>query len=512
VTDPDVRPHRPRLRAGVAAVPVGDGIIFDGGPKRQHFGGRTARDVLPRLLSLLDGTHDEQALARHLDLPLTHVRQLLQALEQRDLLVHDELARLLGDGRVDSEVIDYLCRSTQRGRYDLVAEIATLRVAIATPDPVLAVVATDLVATGAQMVAYPEALVGSGADVVLAVDTDDTLRDVVDACARSSTPVVRCRFGPADAEVGPVFLTGNTACLDCLRRGQAQIDVTGPPEVDELTSTARTVLVDYAAAAVTNVVLSLRQVGIRRTPHLLRAMTYIAGIEERRFLVTPFADCPMCGIPGQRCGEIGELVQAFEWQHQASTTSIAAPTVVRAPLGRASTSDYATSPRRSLRSTDRLDRLLSLTCGLRREAGETRRWTPTGGDLGSVDLFLLRERDDGALPGNVFRLDATTDSLIAARADPVRLRSVLAGTGLDVERRLTCVVFVGSHGRLASKYGTFGYRLTHLDAGCAVAQFELVARHLDYPVSLAAGWTSALPAALELDGRREFVCAVLAVS
>lgn len=68
--DPQLRvPVRPRVRRGLV-VTVGAGeVIVEGGPKRQLFRGRSATELLPRLLELSDGQRDHAALAAELGVP-----------------------------------------------------------------------------------------------------------------------------------------------------------------------------------------------------------------------------------------------------------------------------------------------------------------------------------------------------------------------------------------------------------------------------------------------------------
>jgi len=74
------------------------------------------------------------------------------------------------------------------------------------------------------------------------------------------------------------------------------------------------------------------------------------------------------------------------------------------------------------------------------------------------------------------------------------------------------VVLTGALDRVASKYGTFGYRIVNLDAGCAVAQFALAAAGHGLEVRVAARWDDELIAdVLGIDLDSEPITAVIAL-
>ncbi|MEW2625137.1 hypothetical protein [Streptomyces sp. NPDC048106] len=125
------------------------------------------------------------------------------------------------------------------------------------------------------------------------------------------------------------------------------------------------------------------------------------------------------------------------------------------------------------------------------------RWCPSGGNRASIQMFLLTEADWPGLPGTVFTYDAGT--LIAVRADKPSLSELLAGTGLAGRPVRAALVVTGAVYRLRGKYGDFAFRLTHLDAGCALAQCALVAAELGLNAELVTGDTGGLAGQLDLN-------------
>jgi len=134
---------------------------------------------------------------------------------------------------------------------------------------------------------------------------------------------------------------------------------------------------------------------------------------------------------------------------------------------------------------DNLGPLLLMTAGVRRySVRSVKRWAPTGGNLGSVELFLIANRVEGLKPGTYFYEAADHAlSLVERRCERMPLndfaRRVQANWSGDVPDAL--VIFTGAFHRLREKYTAFGYRLTHLDAGAGISQMRLLAGALKIP-------------------------------
>ncbi|HLJ88661.1 MAG TPA: SagB family peptide dehydrogenase [Candidatus Angelobacter sp.] len=132
---------------------------------------------------------------------------------------------------------------------------------------------------------------------------------------------------------------------------------------------------------------------------------------------------------------------------------------------------------------DDLSILLQMTAGLRlgHNLPTQKRWSATAGNLGSVELFVVVRRVLGVEPGTYY-YEARTHSL--ARLNPPRNEaatgepSILALTEQPGYESDALFVFTAAHHRVRKKYGSFAYRLIHLDAGVAMSQLRLVASFL----------------------------------
>lgn len=145
-------------------------------------------------------------------------------------------------------------------------------------------------------------------------------------------------------------------------------------------------------------------------------------------------------------------------------------------------------------SIDQLAAVLALTAGIRDKTepnGGVRRWAPTGGNLGSVELYIAVHNVEGIAPGFYFYQPAE-HSLAALRwrsgglAVDEFIRRAIRWRLPDLPEVL--IMFTGAFHRVAKKYGAFGYNLVHLDAGVAISQLEVVATALSLSWWLCHRW------------------------
>lgn len=131
---------------------------------------------------------------------------------------------------------------------------------------------------------------------------------------------------------------------------------------------------------------------------------------------------------------------------------------------------------------DDLAALLLMTAGIRESNEYTKRWNATGGNLGSVELYVAVREVDGLAPGFYFYSPREHSlALFHSRrgALPVDdfMRRVSGRDSAALPQVM--VLFTGAFHRVARKYSAFGYRLVNLDAGVAVSQLRLLASGLD---------------------------------
>ena len=167
---------------------------------------------------------------------------------------------------------------------------------------------------------------------------------------------------------------------------------------------------------------------------------------------------------------------------------------------------------------DALAGILKRTAGFRSNANtaasrtDNWRWAPSGGNMASVAVYLVTDRDLFGLPGTIFRYDDIGHRVISIRNDVVALAQFLDHTDLDASRTDVALVLVGEAGLLSQKYTDFAWRLTHLDSGCAALQLSLVASCYGMRTAFASTWPAQLSEMLELERHDEVVTAVAGLS
>ncbi|MFJ3694160.1 TOMM precursor leader peptide-binding protein [Streptomyces sp. NPDC090052] len=540
-----------RLRRGLTVVPTERGLVVEGVGRRHLFGGASATDVLPRLFTLLDGDRDLAGIAGELGLDAAQLTSVLDLLTDRGLL------EPVPSGVVTAEetVADYLSRTgpvaaADGGSGNALVRLAMSRVVLTGPAVVTGRIADDLrvcgvgeittVAQGDPVPVGPANLlvvcddgtgrVGEayGAGAADRVGDADRVGEAYRIGVAEGCEVLRCSVRRtagriAAIEIGPRFHPGHTACPDCLRTGherafpeeelpEEELPEGSTPSGDasgELPGAVAGLFAGLVAAQITAVLAGTAHPVPRRDLWRLTLPDHTS----RRWTVAPEPGCRACGPIGT--GAEQEL-DTVEWLLQSPPDEVfqgdsAAPDWPD-PLD---VLDLTTSPRRRLAAPDStactpglLDEqavslLLSRTAGPRETTGAPgslpSRWCPSGGNRGSVQLFLLTDESWPGLPGTAFKYDADAGTLIAVRADKPSVSELLGGTGLAGRQPRAAVVVTGAVYRLRGKYGDFAFRLAHLDAGCALAQCALVAAELGLEAELVSGDTGGLAGQLDLN-------------
>jgi SagB-type dehydrogenase family enzyme len=165
---------------------------------------------------------------------------------------------------------------------------------------------------------------------------------------------------------------------------------------------------------------------------------------------------------------------------------------------------------------EKLAILASLTAGVR-ETGETvmRRWAPTAGNLGSVELFIVNRSTVGLDAGYYFYAPKEHALARFRRRTAVPPEEFMGRVlGLDAgDLPESMFIFTAAFPRVYRKYRSFGYRLVHLDAGCAAGQLHAVARGLNvYARTMDSLADDLIQKELNLDRAGDFPTLVIAVS
>ncbi|MGD0720182.1 MAG: nitroreductase family protein [Roseiarcus sp.] len=529
-TDPDiVVPGRPKLCEGLCLVAVRDGLLIEGAAERQYLTGRATVDLLPRLLPALDGRADVEGVARRIDAPVDHVRAAVALLYTRGLLEEG------GGPPPRNEADVFLSRATDSTAVNANGAEARARLdrskALIVGEGRFAADLSDLLrrsgvgdcrlesaAPAVRTLASWAACDGANA-IVLVLDAH-AAPEVDRLCRRIETPwmwVSRER-----RELGPVFQGAAGACWRCARLAGVAADDTGvaadEPGIDAL-------ILGLAAG---NVVHFLSRVGA--IPALRFVCRFATGDPRPGAeFVARQSGCPTCcPLPsGEPWSAPRSAALVYEEFVEAAPPDLLNPRAHRihyvpsnialqrvekqrptlptialpaAPsLGGSGAPDAAGNPGGPRLSLGEVALISERIAGLRKSAeGKGTRWAPTGGNLGSVQLYWA-VRDVVGLETGLFFYGAAQHRLSILGGAEAYDGFLAALPPRFSEHAAGFLLFTAALNRVSRKYQANAYRLAGLDAGCALGQLRFVARALGFRPSVASRWDE--------DRIRDLLCA-----
>lgn len=514
-------PARPRLLPGLVVAPIEQGLVVEGTEERQVFRGRAATSLLPVLLPLLDGTRTAAEVAAALPgAPAGAVENALALLYARGLLEEGGPGAAPID--LDEPLAGFLARHVDLTRMNRSASAALARmrsaaVAVAGPGGVSRGLEEELARCGVPLAGRGAPLDRAALVVALAAGEEDqaALADLDSRLAARGVPWLRAALAGPRAEVGPYFGCPRQRCYRCFA-------ATREPPGDALAAGPAEVRTWLALVAAEVVFLTSRV-----CPPVTARGTLVLDLEDwsQRSLFHPrLPGCATC-CPGTTAAGPVEPALAYEQaiaspppdlldpkRHQLHFTTASRElqamhrthrSLALEPLG----------PERT--SGGRLDRpalaaLLRRTAGLRAAAPSVRRWAPTAGNLGSVQVSVAARRVPGLAPG--LHAYAPWDDALA-RLDAGSPAADLDALFEPSPAAPALVVLTADLARAAAKYGPAAYHLVHLDAGAALAQLAAVAAALGLAALPVPAWDDArIAAALMADPDAEPVTAVLALA
>jgi SagB-type dehydrogenase family enzyme len=535
-----------RIRRGLAVVPCNDGVVFAGGVWGKKIAGKDAHKILLPIARLLNGSSSISEITTKSGFADAAVRQVISTLARQGLL---ESVNDAAEGTTSAALAAYLAKTfNPAGPHRTVAAtLAAMSEAMAVvmaPAELADRICTDLSASGIGMVAAgteraDAALVGSRkASRALALVHDDGSDRVAQMIAEllsgkhgSCLPVLRFNISQLAIEVGPTYYPGSPpteqACHDCMRMGRRRLWDTDAA----ITSPG---IIDVGCALVaTEAIAALSDLGTITSFRTLNRLVW-PELTAERYVVLPEPTCPACASDSRYAGRSDpapELFDAYELEVQlrpACVPQLDSPSAARQrtlELRQSMRTFYPGSPRIALPEGDGLPsaRRSNATAGdaslnvmadiLRRTAGkrnpsqatDIRRWTASGGNLASVELYVISNSElCGWTAGTVFKYDDETHELV------VTTREATAWRPADTGGRTAdfTVIFVGAFDRVGEKYGAFSLRLSLLDAGCALAQLNVLAALHGLQLTVSTSWDSSLPAAIELAEQEEIITAI----
>lgn len=547
-------PNRPEFARGTVVVPLADGLLVEGCNERQVFRGRASTTLLPRLLPLLDGTRDAAQIASVLpDVLPAAISNAIALLYTRGLLAEgatDDASRLR---EVPAEFAAFLQRHVDATRVNRNAEEAAVRLRsfrllLLAEERHAALLDAELRASGCAPINVgnlrsppPDAV-----DLVVAFgggeEDRDALKQLDERCAAIGVPWLRSFWSGDSADIGPYFDRHETSCYSCF----AASDATAEERLRGAATSMRERA--WIALLATEIVFLVSRICAPLTVRNLIRFDF-AEWSQTRMQFPPLPGCPACSRSDAFMQ--AQAGAAFAYEHSVRFPSrrylnpkdhqihyrVANLELQRdqkfypsAPLVRLAyrTPDpdgccltaVLTGCSRAESPLDlaTLSGLLLRAGGLRQEStvdGMMRRWAPTGGNLGSVQIYLFA-RDVLGLQRGCFFYQAEEHAL--ARVNPagttVQFEQLFARAVSVLEPSPSAVlVLTGALHRVAMKYGSFAYRIILFDAGVAVAQIGALARGYGLLCEVAARWDdNVLIEAMALNEEADPITVVIGIS
>ncbi len=567
-------PQRPHFPRDLMVVPLKDGLLIEGTADQQVLRGKATKRLLPRLLPLLDGRHTLEEVAQALpDTAARAIFNMIALLYTRGLLEDSAADPADFDAKsIDPQVLSYFRRHVDTTRVNhsalrSLARLATAQVAVIVygsyAQGAHAELCAQLQQTGVGMVSTLEwgddlgVLLKKQAArrlvVVLAEGHEDQalFQELDEQCARYSIPWLRAGIDLKRkiAEMGPYFERGETACYRCFARASAE-SVEEPGVADGFQFTQQLTVRLWAQMLVLEATYLLSRIGPPTTG--IHVMQYqLEDWSNQRIDYPRLPGCPICRPAPVEMGSIESAVVyedsvafasrhlldpkdhqvhyrasnmelAHEGKRYPGNVHVALP--LREQLAGASGStlgclpgsEGAKAPSQPL-NVDALAGLLLKGAGVRHDDGKTnklQRWSPTGGNLGSVELYVVVSKVEGLAPG-VYFYQSHDHTLAYLRQmereeyESLLQRVVLIDSGMQPD---VLILSVGAYHRVGHKYSTFAYRVINLDAGVALSQMHMVARSLGISAQTVQRWADdAIADLLDLEDIQEMVTAILAL-
>ncbi|MFJ6235413.1 hypothetical protein ACIQH0_15110 [Streptomyces griseus] len=518
---------RPRLRGGVAVSAADGQVVFSAGQIRKRIGGGDALRLLLPIASAMDGRRTVGDLAEATDLPYEAVAQAVALLVKQGLVLSGEVS---SPKPLAAGVVDYLeqtagSSATFRDASEVLERLSRCAVLIVAPPAHTEAVCDDLAMSGVGTVHSASTPAGVGNEVLDSLRAaagslvvlygpprhDDGTDSFTDDCAARDIAVLHYAAHHGQVDLGPLVHPRATLCRRCFTSGYlAEFGSEQPAPADTATTTVAAGLVVGEALAY------LADVDSMCTSQALVRWT-LPDSTAVRYAVSAEAGCASCATTSRRSGERATVLEAYEDVVAAQPLADRPQPPVTAgrkkrltALGKERES-FPTAPVIPLPPPPAtasaaptgdeafVADLAAMVAG-RRGDGGPRRWTASGGELASVELYLMCADTVSGLPAHtLLKYDDVAHRLLVTRRThgPGLWRSMLDATGITENADVVLVV-VGALWRLKLKYSTFGIRLGHLDAGCALAQLHAVATDRGARVTLNDRWQPTLPTLLEL--------------
>lgn len=563
----------PRLVRELAFIEDEQGLIVDGGHGLQVLKGKSVRGILPRLLPLLDGTRSiEEVEALLSAFPGEHVRETVKILLDAGMIEDGRSHSEVANRHPDS--LAFFCRHIGAMRRNPSGNHAAEKLENSEVLICVSGIAEDyadvLQASLAAMgVGRVRRIQGSprqwtfshespgGRRILVALALGDENLEwnsaVDDFAAELQLPWLRVALdvSAGTADLGPIFKRSQNGCYKCF----SALQLAHPQRLQAPTTMDQAGRLLWAGFTATEIVYWLSDIA----PVALKSEFYRYDLNrwtcrELRWARLPGCrscyprhieqDCsagsePQHGIQtatafeeyialqplapsGYKAGKSKPKVASAVWQSKRFAHCLQIGLTRELPKLDVGALDVLQSLNRlecPVLSKGLLGALLTATAGIREPRSGTKqikRWAASGGNLGSVELYVAVRNVEGLSPGVYFYQSGEQSLARFQRRDQAisvdefiqRASPDMPSSGVDA-----VVLFSGAFRRVSRKYGSFAYKLANLDAGVAASQLRFVASTVGLASKTLCRWADDLiEHQLNIHPAEEVVTAAVALS
>jgi SagB-type dehydrogenase family enzyme len=331
-----------------------------------------------------------------------------------------------------------------------------------------------ILATGAA-----EDLVGAQLLIAVATRADEDLSAVLTAAQATGVPVLHVRIGETQAQIGPIFIPGRSGCYPCMQALHALPKGDANPLLLQLWLSLAALQAVHFVSRIADIQLFGGFESYEQTADgIVHQHRYVARLPGRTScgidgapldqaspeMLAWLYHCSV-GMPPREVGTRRAHQRHYLAQNIAETNRLpeayAGGAII--PLPRGELIDGLPSGRMKI---DSLATLLKHAAGHRKVGDDgLRRIAPTGGGMGSPELFVVANKVDGLRSG-VYHYYAPHHFL--ERLDETKPAEISAALGIREWVGACAIVGVGALQKLRSKYQNFAYCIVNLDAGIAL--------------------------------------------
>ncbi|MFD4583947.1 tpaE [Streptomyces sp. NPDC058434] len=491
-------PVRPILRRGVRLRRAGDSVVLDGADRAQVFSGAFARDGLVPLTDACDGTRGHAELASKVGFDENTVYKCLALLWTAGAI---EEAASGEEPSVAPEWAVFLSRlgnstGANPSWADAVSRLARRTVRL-EGDPALVTAARRSLREVCRPVTTPVGPSDPPDELTVFFETASStplLAAVEERCRQDGRPLLRVRADARAITVGPYVDVSITPCLDCGSHGEAEFSGQLPEHLHDLVAglAAHHVVALLARATISHLPADSTVTDTATLSTVYRPAAIRPGCPRCSYTRGPVAQAPAGAVYE---ASVAMPPRAFlapkdhQAHYYAANLRLQSqfkdwPSRPHTPLPALDLAALAKSERHDPSrgdvplSLDALGTVLKIAFGVKDEESTTervKRWTAASGNIGCTTAYVVL-RDERIMPPGIYAYAQGSHTLAAVS------RQVPPGDA-------PCeIVITGDLKKVMTKYGTFGFRLVFLDAGCNLAAAREVAQQLGLGFAPRSDW------------------------